>query len=101
MIHKHGDVHNPSAYCQRDGIHCRFNYPHSLCTNTSISSSGHVTYRRRNDVDAWVVPHNIHLLRLLQCHINCEVANTSALFQYLFKYVYKGASSDIKLYYPF
>jgi hypothetical protein len=90
MIHRHGTAQNPSAYCQRNGQSCRFNFPQPLSSSTIISSSGRITYRRRSDADVWVVAHNIQLLRVLMCHLNFEVANTSALFQYLFKYVYKG-----------
>jgi hypothetical protein len=37
-----------------------------------------------------VVPHCLPLLWKFQCHLNFEVANTSHLFQYLFKYIHKG-----------
>jgi hypothetical protein len=39
-----------------------------------------------------VVPHCLPLLRKFRCHLNMECANTSHLFQYLFKYVHKGFS---------
>jgi hypothetical protein len=92
MIHRHGDATNPSSYCQRDGKPCRFKFPRPVTPSTTISSTGRVNYRRRNGSDVWVVPYNLNLLRVLRCHINFEAANTSALFQYLFKYVYKGLS---------
>lgn len=38
----------------------------------------------------WVVPHNLHLLKKYQAHINLEVCNKGHLLKYLFKYVTKG-----------
>jgi hypothetical protein len=37
-----------------------------------------------------VVPYCLELLRKFECHLNFEVANTSHIFQYLFKYLHKG-----------
>lgn len=37
-----------------------------------------------------IVPHCLPLLRQFKCHINFEVAATSHIFQYLFKYIHKG-----------
>src|SRR5882762_11518256 len=84
----------PSKYCQRvdDDRHrlCRFGYPHALQSTTSIDSEGRPHYRRRNAGDEMVVPHCLPLLRKFRCHLNFEIANTSHLFQYLFKYIHKG-----------
>ena len=97
MIHRHPPADKPmSKYCQclnEDGQRiCRFHYPHELQATTSIDIEGRVHYQRRHPDDQWVVPHCLPLLRMFQCHLNFEVANSSHLFQYLFKYIHKGAS---------
>jgi hypothetical protein len=99
MIHKHPSLKKPlSKYCQRldeDGERtCRFHYPHPLQATTSIDIEGRPHYRRRNPGDEWVVPYCLPLLRKFHCHLNFEVANTSHLFQYLFKYIHKGMVND-------
>ena len=95
MVHNHpSPTRPPSKYCQRvddDGHRlCRFGYPHALQSTTSIDSEGRPHYRRRNAGDEMVVPHCLPLLRKFRCHLNFEIANTSHLFQYLFKYIHKG-----------
>jgi hypothetical protein len=89
MIHYH-----PSSYCQyKDplgNIQCCFRYPHPVQAITTIDEIGRVHYRRRHPQDAMVIPYNLSLLRAFDCHINFEVAATSHLFQYLFKYIHKG-----------
>nr|VWP00470.1 Ubiquitin carboxyl-terminal hydrolase 7 [Ganoderma boninense] len=88
-------IHDHKPYCspqQPDGTRgqCRFHYPKPLQQHTSVDSIGHVHYRRRKPEDAFVVPHCLPLVRKYHCHINFEVANTSHIFQYLFKYIHKG-----------
>lgn len=95
MIHNHPlPAKEPSKYCERvdaDGRkYCRFGYPQNLQPSTTIDAEGRVHYRRRKSGDEMVVPHCLPLLRKFQCHLNFEVANTSHLFQYLFKYIHKG-----------
>jgi hypothetical protein len=99
MIHKHPSSNKPpSKYCQRvdDNGHrtCRFHYPHPLQATTTIDMEGRTHYRRRNPGDEWVVPHCLPLLQKFECHLNFEVANTSHLFQYMFKYIHKGGKTD-------
>ena len=93
MIHKHPPSNEPpSKYCQpvdEDGQRiCHFHYLHPLQSTTSIDTEGCIHYQRCNPGDEWVVPHCLPLLQKFQCHINFEVANTSHLFQYLFKYIH-------------
>lgn len=83
-------IHGCGSYCRPEGRPCRFKYPKPVHMHTTIDDEGRVQYRRRSPQDAWVVPHNIQLLRLFRCHINVEVANTSHIFQYIFKYIHKG-----------
>ena len=93
MMHNHPSG-EPPKYCERldaEGHkYCRFGYPQQLQTSTTIDAEGRIHYRRRKNGDMMVVPHCLPLLRKFLCHINFEVANTSHLFQYLFKYIHKG-----------
>jgi hypothetical protein len=98
MLHNHPlPTKPPSKYCQResaDGTRtCRFNYPHPLQLTTTIDIEGRVHYRRRHPGDEMVVPHCLALLRKFECHINFEVASSSHIFQYLFKYIHKRKST--------
>jgi len=95
MLHNHPLSNLPrSKYCQverPDGSrYCRFNYPFPVRQETTIDEGGRVHYRRRRPGDEMVVPHILQLIRKFRCHINVEVANTSHLFQYIFKYIHKG-----------
>lgn len=96
-------VHHHSKYCsgpkRSDGQRgpCRFHYPKPLQMETFVDTTGRVHYRRRKPEDGWIVPYCLPLLRKYRCHINFEVANTSHIFQYLFKYIHKGHS----LFYPY
>ena len=95
MVHRHPSPQSPpSKYCQTmlpDGSHkCHFHYPHTLQPRTTVDSEGHVHYCWQHAGDENVVPYCLPLLRKFKCHINFEVANTSHLFQYLFKYIHKG-----------
>ncbi|CDO69901.1 hypothetical protein BN946_scf184884.g60 [Trametes cinnabarina] len=95
MMHHHPPLTEPpSTYCQRvmpDGTRkCRFGYPKPLQQQTTFDTGGRAQYRRRNPGDEMVVPYCLPLLRKYQCHMNFESANSSQLFQYLFKYIHKG-----------
>jgi hypothetical protein len=101
MMHSHPLPNRPrSKYCQHesaDGTRtCRFHYPQPLQQETTIDIEGRVHYRRRRNGDEMVVPHCLPLLRKFRCHINFEIAGSSHLFQYLFKYIHKGKSSCLQ-----
>lgn len=101
MVHHHPPANRPmSKYCQQEDSegrrHCRFGYPQPLQPFTTIDAQGRVHYRRRRPGDEWIVPYCLPLLRKFRCHINFESASTSHLFQYLFKYVHKGANSVVQ-----
>jgi len=70
-------------------VECHFGYPHALQSTTTIDNLGKPHYRQRTHGDEMVVPHCLLLIRSFDCHVNFEVANTSHLFQYLFKYIHK------------
>nr|GAT43072.1 ATP-dependent DNA helicase [Mycena chlorophos] len=98
MMHSHPpDSAPPSKYCQRldaAGVRkCRFKYPFPLQERTIIDVEGRVRYRRRRPGDEMIVPHCLALIRQFRCHINFEAANTSHMFQYIFKYIHKPGCS--------
>ena len=55
-----------------------------------MDGDGHVQYQHWSKVDYWVIPHCLLLLRKFWYHMNFEVASSSHVFQYLFKYIHKG-----------
>ncbi|TFY79296.1 hypothetical protein EWM64_g4717 [Hericium alpestre] len=94
MIHKHsgpgGSVGDKDGCRTKDGT-CRHHFPKLLAEKPHIDpSTGRVVYKRLKEADRWVVPHNVAFLRRHNCHINFEIAGTTSLFQYLYKYLYKG-----------
>lgn len=96
MMHSHpkdrdGNITIPQ-YCQSklNPNVCRRRYPFKTSPNTIVLPNGSIVYRRRSDDDSFIVPHNLALIRAFKCHINVECANTSHLFQYIFKYIHKG-----------
>ena len=97
MLHHHPKADRPlSTYCQKmeNGERvCRFQYPHPLNNQTTVDAEGHVHYRRRKEEDRMVVEHILPLIRQFHCHINVQIASTSHIFQYLFKYINKGSFS--------
>ncbi|CAG8565896.1 20544_t:CDS:2 [Gigaspora margarita] len=82
--------HTPSFRCMRQNKICRWNYPKPIQENIVINELGHVCYRHRTKHDVNVVPYNAFLLLKLNSHINVEVASTSHVISYLYKYIYKG-----------
>ena len=95
MMHNHPPADKLALkYCQKQDDNgtrtCRFHYPQPLQQVTMVNSEGHVHYRCHKAGDEMVVPHCLLLVKKFGCHINFEVANTSHLFQYLFKYIHKG-----------
>lgn len=82
-------IHQCSQRCIRHNK-CHWNYPRHIQENTVIDEMGYVYYRRRTENDINVVPYNAFLLLKLNSHINVEVASTSHVISYLYKYIYKG-----------
>jgi hypothetical protein len=100
MMHNHPTNGRIPRYCRkRDGdTTCRFRYPQEVNQRTYINDRGRVVYRRRTENDRMVVPYNLELLRRFQCHINFEIAGSSQLYQYLFKYIHKGQSPHFSIF---
>ena len=60
-----------------------------------MDEKGYIQYRRRNDTDIDVVPHNLELLKLFDCHVNVEISHSIMLIMYLYKYFNKGNSNTL------
>ncbi len=88
---QHHMVHHHTHACLDDEGRCQKKLPKPVVERTYIDSRGYTHYRRRTTRDAYVVPHNRHLLMLGECHINVEVSCTVNLIMYLYKYIFKGA----------
>jgi len=57
---------------------------------TTIDDFRHVHWRQRHAQDAWVVPYCPTLLLFADCHFHFNVVFTSRVFNYLYKYFFKG-----------
>ena len=103
MIHGPCGPINPDSPCMiiKDGQKiCSKGYPKQFINQTNTNVNGYPLYRRRNLnsfmknqqlIDAqWVVPHNLYLCTLMDCHINVEICSSITSVKYLYKYVYKG-----------
>ncbi|KAK9690194.1 hypothetical protein RND81_09G110600 [Saponaria officinalis] len=104
MMHGPCGQLNPECQCMKHKSamrKCKYGYPKKFMDNTSNNSEGYPMYRRRNSGEAaiirkhkldnrWVIPYNLYLLALFDCHLNVEVYSTIQAVKYLYKYVYKG-----------
>ncbi|KAJ6568199.1 hypothetical protein B0H10DRAFT_2238242 [Mycena sp. CBHHK59/15] len=57
---------------------------------SSFNDRGYFQHRRRKFEDEFIVPHIPWLILKYDCHINVEYSMGVNLFQYLFKYFFKG-----------
>jgi hypothetical protein len=91
MTHRH-PAHGPlGSYCDpKNTGKCRHGFPKPLVQDTTIDAAGRFQYRRRKPGDEWVVGHCLPFLRAFRAHINFEVASSSHIFQYMFKYIHKS-----------
>ena len=115
MIHKPRGSHNVGAPCMqtnRDASirSCNKYYPQPFRTTATLNErSGRAEYCRtksddnpiiRNKVgnswvdvpvgNQWVVPYNLFLLLLLDCHVCVDVVTAASCAKYLYKYIAKG-----------
>ena len=91
--HTPPDTNHPLKYCERwknNARICRFGYPKPITPDTTFNESGWVQYRRPTEQDRNIVPYCLPFLQKFQCHMNVEIGGSGQLFQYLFKYIYKG-----------
>src|SRR5206468_98496 len=80
---------------------CTKGYPRKFVDSTVLGEDGYPLYRRRNDGRVFtvrgrkvnnlnVVPYNLCLSRMFDCHINVEVCASVRCVKYINKYIYKG-----------
>ncbi|KAG5529311.1 hypothetical protein RHGRI_029871 [Rhododendron griersonianum] len=100
MVHGSCSARNPKAVCMENGK-CTKRYPRDFAESTTMDENSYPIYRRRHDNKVYivrghevdnrdVVPHNPHLSRLFNCHINVEVCAGMRCVKYIHKYIYKG-----------
>ena len=97
--HRHG------ALRCRGPWKCKNGYPRSFRERTCVDAQGYVQHRRTRTerippnskssnaglyYSQVLVPHNLDLLILADCHINVEFAFTVNVIPYLYKYIFKG-----------
>ncbi|XP_055371974.1 uncharacterized protein LOC129605962 [Condylostylus longicornis] len=81
---------------------CTKNYTKQLNDVTHIDDKGMINYKRPNSGDLltlsngktvnnqWIVPYCPSVLLLMNCHCNLEIATTTKVIKYLYKYLHKG-----------
>ncbi|XP_059168222.1 uncharacterized protein LOC131950184 [Physella acuta] len=104
-------IHGPNCCvtspCWKNGA-CSKRYPKSFAEHTMCGEDSYPVYRRRS-VDMggffgykegregtpitseWVVPHNMQLLKIFNCHLNVEVCTSVKSIKYVVKYTLKGS----------
>jgi hypothetical protein len=66
-----------------------------------MGKDSYPVYRRRDDEQVvevrnekldnrWIIPFNLSLLMLYNCHINVKIYSSIKAMKYLYKYIYKG-----------
>ena len=99
MVHGPCGALNPACPCMKDGL-CTKSYPKQYVSETVVNAGGYPTYRRRQTFPLLtvkngildtrsVVPHNIILLQIFECHLNVEICTSIKAVKYLYKYTYK------------
>jgi len=74
---------------------CRRGYKRNeIISESQIDHKGFLVYRRRNDDDFKVVPHNPECLLDWDAHLNVEFSGTVNHILYMFKYLYKGTKKE-------
>ena len=93
-------IHKCTAKCKESNEKtkgkCKYGYPKEECKKTVLDEHGYATYKRQNNFPDenlhWrnIVPHNLALLKLFNCHINVEWVGSQNSIAYLFSYAFKG-----------
>ncbi|KAG5520645.1 hypothetical protein RHGRI_033280 [Rhododendron griersonianum] len=100
MVHGPYGARNPKVVCMENGK-CTKRYPQDFAESTTMDENGYPIYRRQHDNKVYIVrgqevdnrdviPHNPHLSRLFNYHINVEVCARMKCVKYIHKYIYKG-----------
>ncbi|XP_074318536.1 uncharacterized protein LOC141655350 [Silene latifolia] len=104
MMHGPCGKLNPACSCMKHANSpgcCKYEYPKSYTSDTTVNGAGYPEYRRRNTGEKvlirdheldnrWVIPYNPYLLALFDYHLNVEVCSIMHAVKYLYKYIYKG-----------
>ncbi|XP_074290217.1 uncharacterized protein LOC141616947 [Silene latifolia] len=104
MMHDPCGKLNPECSCMKHAktpVRCKYEYPKSFTPTTATNIAGYPEYRRQDAGESvlirkhlldnrWVIPYNLYLLALFDCHLNVEVCSTMHVVKYLYKYIYKG-----------
>ncbi|XP_076913061.1 uncharacterized protein LOC143571551 [Bidens hawaiensis] len=102
----HLRISSPCMQLNNDRQVFRFRYPRQFNEHTTQGEDAYPLYRRRNNGikvvvrgttldNRWVVPYNLRLLMMFNCHMNVEVCSSIKSVKYLFKYVYKGHDKQV------
>jgi hypothetical protein len=96
MVHK-----CKRGVCLDDNDICERGYTKNVIQqNTTFSNRGFPVYKRLNEQDLKIVPHNRSVLLDWNGHANVEFAGSTYLVIYLYKYLFKGSSKvHIALYF--
>ena len=101
MNHGYCGQLNPDSPCMHDNK-CSKLYPKKFQPETTMDGDGYPVYRRRVDGrtftnykgevfdNTYIVPHNLVLCTMFNCHINVEICSSVQSIKYIYKYIYKG-----------
>lgn len=81
---------------------CSKRYPKQFQNETITNNDGYPVYQRRNDGRTFIshkgetidnrhiVPYNMVLATMFDCHINVEICSSIRPIKYIYKYIFKG-----------
>lgn len=102
MNHGHCGRLNPSSPCMAEGV-CTKKYPKAFNDVTTTENDGYPIYRRRDNGNSFVngkgeqcdnrhiIPYNMTLATIFDCHINVEICSSIRAIKYIYKYIFKGS----------
>lgn len=90
MTHSKDHLTRENSRCRTASGNCQYHFPETITPRTWVDDDGRVHYRRRHEEDLWIAPHVPEWIDELQCHIHTDIVFTSAVFPYLYKYLFKG-----------
>lgn len=102
MNHGHCGLLNPNSPCMVDGF-CSKHYPKQFQEETVAGNDSYPIYRRRNNGRTFkstkgeiidnrhIVPNNMVLATMFDCHINVEICSSIRAIKYIYKYIFKGS----------
>ena len=92
---KHDCSHAANGCKSKKTDFCRRGYDRvDEVPKTYIDEDGFPQYRRRNEEDFRIVPHNPETLLDWDGHLNVEFSSTAKQILYMFKYLYKGVKKQ-------